>query len=186
MADPYSAAAMASLQLMGGYFQNENMRNAAKLNQQIAEMNAEFAELDAYKAIVGGQTSKARYQSVVDKTLATTTANITAADVDITYGSAAELVKENRFIAELNKMEIDKQAQEAALGYRQQARDYRVQGASTASAQRRAGAEALTQGFLGASKEYAGSYKEINAGIASGYEKVVGTFSSGQGEPDLR
>lgn len=173
----YAAAGAMSLQLLSGYWQSENMKDAAELNQQIAEMNAEFAELDAFKAIQGGQADKARYQTVVDKTLSAQTANIAASDVDLSYGSIAEVQKETRFNAEMNKMEIDKQAQEQALGYKQQARDYRVSGATQRAAGDTAAGQALAAGVAGAASTYASNYKEVNSTVSSGYEKVKGIFN---------
>ena len=162
----YAAMAQMGLQLASGYFKAQNMRRAGKLNSKIAEWNAEYAELDAYDAIVGGQTKKARYQSVVDQTLSTQTANIAAADVDINYGSIADVQAETRFTAELNKMEFDKQAQEQALGYRQQARSYRTQGSLQRMKTDSAAADAQFAGIAGAANTYASGYKEINADVA--------------------
>ena len=117
---------LAALQLAGGYFAAQNVRDTAELNEDIANMNAEFAELDAYDAEIEGETQVAQYQSTVDQTLSAQKVAFAVADVDATYGSAAEVVKETKFIADLNKMEIEKQAQEKALGYQRQARDYRL------------------------------------------------------------
>lgn len=119
---------LAGLQLAGGYFASQNIKESAKLNREIAEMNAEFAELDAYDAEIEGMSAATRYQSVIDNTLAEQTAQLAAADVDINYGSAASIQAESRFMGELNKMEIEKQAQEQALGFKRQARDYRLSG----------------------------------------------------------
>lgn len=118
---------IAAFQLASSYFAAQNARDTAELNHDIARMNAEFAELDAHDAIIDGESAVARYQSVVDQTLSQQRAVLAAADVDTTYGSAAEVTKETRFIADLNRMEIEKQAQEKALGYKRQARDFRLQ-----------------------------------------------------------
>ena len=171
-----AALGLAGLQLAGGYFKAQSMRETAKLNQKIAEMNAEFAEIDAFKALQGGQSQKARYQSVVDQTMSTQTANIAASDVDLTYGSIASVQKETRFTAELNKMELDKKAQEAAYGYKAQARDYRVSGATARSVADANAGQALASGIAGAASTYASSYKEVNADFASGYDKVKSLF----------
>lgn len=116
---------LAALQLAGGYFASQNIKDTAELNRDIAEMNAEFAELDAYDAKIEGYTAEAKYQSIIDKTLSDQQAIMTAAGVDVTYGSAAEIQKETRFLGELNKMEIEKRAQEQALGYKREARSIR-------------------------------------------------------------
>lgn len=117
---------LAALQLAGGYFASQNIKATAELNRDIANMNAEFAELDAYDSELEGYGEATRYQSVIDNTLAEQQAALTAADVDVSYGSAASIQEESKFMGELNKMEIEKQAQEKALGYKRQARDIRL------------------------------------------------------------
>ena len=126
---------LAALQLASSYFAAQNARDTAELNHDIAQMNAEFAELDAYDAEIEGESAIARYQAVVDQTLSAQKVAFAVADVDATYGSASEVVKETRFIADMNRMEIEKQAQEKALGYKRQARDYRLQAGLTLAAE---------------------------------------------------
>jgi len=122
-----AAGVMMGMQVANAYFASEVTKKASKVNREIAEMNAQFAELDAYDAKLEGETQKAKYQSIVDKTLSEQQAALTSAGVDVTFGSAAEIQKETRFISELNMMEIDKRAEEQALGYRQEARGIRLQ-----------------------------------------------------------
>ena len=69
MAAPLLYGGVAALNLVGGYFASENIKESARLNQDISEMNAQFAELDAYDAEIEGFTQEARYQSVIDTTL---------------------------------------------------------------------------------------------------------------------
>lgn len=121
--------AQGALQLAGGYFAAQNVRETARINQEIAEMNAEFAELDAQEAFLQGETQKARYQSVVDDTLSKQRLALTAQNVDTGFGTAASIAEETKFTSDLNKMEIEKRAQEAALGYKNQAREFRMSGA---------------------------------------------------------
>lgn len=120
--------ALAGFQIASGYFASQNIKATAKLNRDISNMNAEFAELDAHDAKLEGFSEIARYQKVIDQTLGEQQANLTAADVDVNFGSAADFQSESAFIAELNKMELEKQAEESALGFKNQARQYRVSG----------------------------------------------------------
>lgn len=143
-------AAMAGLQLAGGYFAAENAKKTAQLNKEVAEMNAEFAELDAYDAEIEGYTQASRYQGVIDQTLGEQQLALTAADVDVNYGSAADIQAEARFTGELNKMEILKQAQERALGYKRQARDYRLGSALNTNQAKADAAVMLTQSITNA------------------------------------
>lgn len=143
---------LGALQLAGGYFASQNVKETARLNREIAEMNAEFAELDAHDALVDGFTQQARYQSVVDETLSQQRLALTSADVDVGFGTAAQLQEETRFISELNNMEIEKQTQEMVLGYKTQARDIRLGGdMQMADADRRA-SELMFQSIFGAAQ----------------------------------
>lgn len=152
---------MAALQLAGGYFAAQNIKATAELNNDIADMNAEFAELDAYDAQVEGHTAQARYQSVIDNTLADQDTLLRAADVDVNFGTAATVVEESKFNAKLNLMEIEKQANQQALGYTRQARDIRLGSAmATADAKTRAG-QAMFQGAMGAAQTGLTGYKRM-------------------------
>ena len=147
-----AAGGLAALQLAGGYFASQNIKKTAKLNRDISEMNAQFAELDAYDAEVEGVSAQGRYQSVVDNTLAEQTAIMNAQDVDMNYGSNASIQAETKFNAQLNMMEIEKQAQMQALGYGRQARDIRLSGnMAMADAKTRAG-QAIFQGVTSAAQ----------------------------------
>jgi hypothetical protein len=122
-------AALAGIQLAGGYFAAQNMRESARLNQEIADMNAEFAELDAFDAQAEGQSEQARYDSVIKQTMGEQQTILAAQGVDASYGTNAALAEENKFIGEMNLLEIKKHAEEKALGYKTQAREFRTQGA---------------------------------------------------------
>ena len=174
----YAQIAMASLQLAGGYFAAQNAKETARINGEISDMNSEFADLDAYDAQIEGYSLKSRYQSVVDKTLSTQRTNLAAADVDLQYGSAAEIQKETRFTAEMNKMEIDKQAEERALGFRQQSRDYQVQGAMTRSAGSAEASAYMFQGLTSVANTYASNYREINSAFSGGATGYSGATAS--------
>lgn len=164
----YAMIAMAGLKLAGSYFASQNIRDTAELNQDIANMNAEFAELDAYDAELEGYTQQAKYQSVIDKTLSEQQAILTAADVDVNYGSVGEKKKESEFIAQLNLMEIEKRAQEKALGYERQASDYRFGGSIARSESEGKASQVMSQGILGAAES--GILAAERAGL-TGYKK---------------
>lgn len=155
----YAYAALAGLQLAGGYFASQNMRETAKLNQEISDMNAEFAELDAYDAVTEGFTQQARYQAVIDETLGEQQLIQTAQDIDVNYGSASAVREETKFTAELNLMEIQKQAQEKALGYKSQARNIKSQASlDRADADAKAG-QVMFNSVVGAAQTGISGYK---------------------------
>jgi hypothetical protein len=169
--------ALAGLQLAGGYFASQNIKATAELNQDIADMNAEFAELDAYDAELEGYTRQARYQSVIDNTLAEQSAIMLAKDIDVNYGSAASVAEETKFMGQINLMEIQKQAEEKALGYTRQARDIRLGSAmSYAESKARAG-QAMFQGIVGAAQTGLSGYRRYGySGVeASPVDRAGGT-----------
>lgn len=143
---------LAALEIAGGYFASQNIKETAKLNRKVAEMNAQFAELDAYDAELEGDSAQARYQGVIDQTLGEQTAILAAQDVDVNYGTAGDIQRETRFMGELNKMEIEKQAQQAALGYKRQARDFRLSGTLQYGDSMFKAGQAMFQGVTGAAK----------------------------------
>lgn len=156
----YAYAAMAALQLAGGYFASQNIKATAELNQDISDMNAQFAELDAYDSELEGYTQQARYQGVIDNTLAEQSTIMKAHDIDTNFGTASLVEEETRFTGQLNLMQIQKQANEAALGYKRQARDIKLGGAMNyADARTRAG-QAMFSGVTSAA----------NTGL-TGYER---------------
>lgn len=119
---------MAAIQLAGSYFAAQNLKESAALNRDIAEMNAEFAEIDAWQAERQGESQSAQYQSMIDKTIGEQQARLAATGVDISYGSASTIQSETEFIGKLNQMEIERQADMRASGYEVQARNYRLGG----------------------------------------------------------
>lgn len=153
-------AALAGLQLAGSYFAAQNIRDTAELNRDIADMNAKFAELDAYDAKIEGYTNLGKYQSVIDKTLSEQQLALTASDIDVNYGSASTFKTENSTIAELNKMEILKQAEEKSLGFKTQARQYRLGGEQNRIQSYRQANQEMTQGMLGAVQTTLSGYKK--------------------------
>lgn len=124
----WAMAAMAGKQLADGYFASELIEDTAEVNEFISDMNAEFAELDAYDAKVEGEVQKRKYQRVIDRTQADQNALLAAKNIDPNFGTAAALQAESDFQAELNLMEIDKAAEERAMGFRQEARNIRIGG----------------------------------------------------------
>jgi hypothetical protein len=151
-AQAYLYGGMAALELAGGYFAAQNIKRTADLNQDISDMNAQFAELDAYDAEVEGWGAQARYQSVIDNTLSEQRTRMLAQDIDVNYGSAAAIQEETKLTGQLNLMEIQKQANQAALGYKRQARDTRLGGAlAYGDAKARAG-QAMFSSVAGATK----------------------------------
>jgi hypothetical protein len=171
---------IAALELAGGYFASQNIKQAAELNRDIAEMNAEFAELDAYDSELEGISRSARYQSVIDNTLAEQSAIMNAQDIDVSYGSASSVQAETKFLGELNMMEIQKQARQQALGYTRQARDYRIGGSLNYASDQARASSAMFSAITSAAKTGLTGYARSGGGSSGGGSKAS---SSSGGTP---
>lgn len=119
---------LAALQVWSGFQQAEMIRRQAELQGRINELNAGFAELDAFEAEKMGYTEAARYQTVIDATIGSQKVAYAADNVDVTSGTAAAIQAENRFTGFLNQLDIQKQGRERARGFRNEARNIRFGG----------------------------------------------------------
>lgn len=152
-------AGLAGLQLAGGYFASQNIKATAQLNREISEMNAPFAELDAYDAATLGETQQTQYQSVIDQTLSDQQTIMVAQGVDTGFGSVASIEAETTFTADANLMEIQKRAQEQALGYTDQAANFRTSGILAQSREQARASDVMFQSAVGAAKTGISGYR---------------------------
>lgn len=153
-----------TFQVVSGAMQAETMRESGKLSKEVADMNAEFAEVDAFNAIADGETKSAQYEGQVEQVLSAQRAEYAAKDVDVTFGSAAEVVADTKLAGFLNVLDIKNQARAQALGYKNQASQLRI-GGQNASTQANLNASAtqnaaLIGGATTAGTAVAGYYKE--------------------------
>lgn len=152
-------AALAGVQIWSGLQQAEMIREQSKLTQRISELNALFAEQDAYEAEKAGESEAARYQTTIDQTVGDQRTTMAAQGVDINFGTAAALQEETRLTGFLNTIDIKNQARAKALGYKQQARNIRLNGAMGASQAEMNASAAVTSGLMGAAATGISAYK---------------------------
>lgn len=153
-------AATGVYQIVSGIQQGEIVRENAALTRDIANQNADLAEIDAYNAEISGFTQEARYQNVIDATLGAQKVALASQNIDINFGSAKEIQADSKLAGFLNKVDLRNQAHEAALGYKNQARSFRL-----------AGVQADAQGSLNASSAR-------NTALLSAASTATGYFSS--------
>ena len=145
-----AAAALAAFQLVSSIQQAEAIRSQARLQKEIAEFNAQFAELDAYRSEQYGETDVARYQSEIDKTVGDQRVAYASQGVDVTSGTAAAIQAETKLTGFLNQLDIRTQAQAKVLGYKREALNIRLAGI-TGQSQANLNANAVeTAGIIGA------------------------------------
>ena len=126
---PYAYAGLAAFQVVTGLQQADLMREANQVTQRIAEMNAAYAEHDAWEVAKYGETQAARYQTDIDQTIATQRTVMAAQGVDTTSGTAKEIQEETRLTGFLNTLDIKSQAQSKAMGIRREASNIRLNAA---------------------------------------------------------
>lgn len=136
----YALAAAAGIEIVSGIQQAEIIRQNAQLSKQVNDLNAGYAEIDAYNTEKEGYSQETRYQTVIDESLANQKVTMASDNIDINFGTASQLQGETKLNGFLNKVDIVNQAHMAALGYKNQASAYRM-----------AGANAVAQGAYSAS-----------------------------------
>lgn len=169
-----AAAALAAFQLVSSIQQAEAIRGQARLQKEIAEFNAQFAELDAYRTEQYGETEVARYQNEIDATVGNQRVAYAASGVDVTSGTAAAIQAETKLTGFLNQLDIRTQAQSKALGYKREAMNIRLQGI-TGQSQASLNANAVeTAGIIGAVPGAISGYGSLRDLVNDGSKKPGG------------
>lgn len=146
----FAAGALAGLQIWSGLQEAEMIRRNARIQAQIDEMNAKYAELDAYKTEVAGESEIAAYQPVIDQTIGEQKTAFAAQDVDINFGTAADLINETKLTGFLNQLKLRQEARARAMGFRAEARQTRLGSQMRSSQADMSAASATTSGYVSA------------------------------------
>lgn len=146
----YVYGALAGFQIVSGLHQAETIRANAEIQKEIAELNAQYAEIDAWEAKLRGEEEVGRYQNVINQTISTQRVALASQDVDVNFGTAKELQQETKLIGMLNQLDIREQAHATAMGYKTQARQYRLQGQMGLSQARQDAGFTMGAAFLSA------------------------------------
>jgi len=140
-------AALAGLQVAVGLQQSEMMRMSADTARQIAELNAKWAEIDAWETEKFGDTQAAALQKEIDQVLGAQKVAMAAQDIDINFGTAAQIRKESETNAFLNLVDVKNAAHAKALGLKREARMMRM-GANVQQSQAEINARGAVMGGL--------------------------------------
>lgn len=117
--------ALAAYQAVSALKQADEIRQSAELTNRLNEVNAKYADIDAYETEKFGFTEAASYQPNIDKTLAAQRSGYASQNVDINFGTAADVQEETKLVGNLNILDIQNQARMKALGFKQQAANIR-------------------------------------------------------------
>ncbi len=124
----WAYVALAAAQVIGGYQQSEIIKQSADMKKSVDDMNAKFADLDAFNATAQGYSEAARYSTVADQTIAAQRSAYAGANVSLGYGTAGDVEKDSSVTKLVNTLELQRQGRAKALGYQQQALNTRLGG----------------------------------------------------------
>ncbi len=116
----YAQLALAAIQAVGGFQQADIIRQNGDLQAGVQEMNKQFADVDAFNAVKAGYSDAARYQSVIDQTQSKVRGAYASEGVSVGYGTAGDVEKDNHIAGLINTLQIQRHAQDTAVGYKTQ------------------------------------------------------------------
>lgn len=154
-----NAGAMAGMQagLQGlsaignAYAQSQAIKARAAYQGVIAKINAEMATMNAEDAIRRGEITARDYQKEVDGMIGAQKVAYAAQNVDVNFGSAADIQAETRMFGALDVLTIKNNAWREAWGYK---------------------VEALNSTFSGKYAEMEGKYGARQALISGGLQAL--------------
>ena len=127
----YAYLALAGLQVASGFQQGQIIRQNGDLQAEIQEANAKYAQVDAYNALETGYGNAAKYQDVVDATVAADRGAYASEGVQIGYGTAGQQENDNHIAGMVNTLQIQKQARDQSVGYQVQGLNFTMAGQMT-------------------------------------------------------
>lgn len=102
--------------------------SAGKAQRQLADYNAEVAEMQANDALARGAEEEARHRVNVRRMVGSQRAGLAAQGVDISSGSALDIQADTAQMGELDALTIRANAAREAWGFKVQAVDLRQRG----------------------------------------------------------
>lgn len=160
--------ALAAFQVVSGFQNAQNTKANAQVQQQIAQMNEKYANIDANEQLQASYTKAAEYDSQVQAVVSKQRQTYAAEGVDVSYGTASQVQSQSTLTGQINALQILKQGRQAANGLQMQAINYGL-----------SGDQAKTQGDLNAgAQEDAGLMQGLSTGL-SGYAKYSSSTGTG-------
>lgn len=166
--------ALAAAQLAGSYQQADLIKQSGDVQNSVAEMNAKFADLDAYNASREGLSESARYATVADQTIGSQRGAFAGANVDVNYGTAKDVQQDTKLTAMMNTLELQRRGREKALGFQQQALNTRLGGTMSQLQSQLDAGTAQNKGFLSAASTLVTGY-ERDQSTGVGQQKLSGS-----------
>lgn len=120
----------------------EAAADVSESQAQVADYNAHVADLQAADALERGSEQEARYRTQIRGAIGAQRAGQAAGNIDVGFGSAADVQGDAAYLGELDALTIRTNAAREAWGYKVQSYDYTKQ----AAIDRKAGANQIAAG----------------------------------------
>lgn len=105
--------------------EGEAQKRAAESQAQLLDYNAAVADVQARDAIARGAEEESKYRQGVRKLIGSQRTALAASNVDVGFGSAADVQADAAFLGELDALTIRTNAAREAWGYKVEAEDTR-------------------------------------------------------------
>ena len=168
-------AAGAAMGTVGSYYSAQNTKSNLQMQANLADTNAQIAELGAQSALAQGAKEEQRSRLQTTALKKSQRVALAANGVDLGQGSAAELLTSTDLMGDIDANTIKANAVRSAWGYRTQATNYQNQALMD-----RASAGAISPGagavasLLGSAGSVGQSWYQFNQVGAKGFgEKAV-------------
>ena len=174
-------AAGAAMGTVGSYYSARNTKSNLQLQANLADTNAQIAELGAQSALAQGAKEEQRSRLQTTALKKSQRVALAANGVDLGQGSAAELLTSTDLMGDIDANTIRANAVRSAWGYRTQATNYQNQALMD-----RASAGAISPGagavasLLGSAGSVGQSWYQFNQVGAQGFGKKVVMQDSGK------
>ena len=120
-------AAGAAMGTVGSYYSAQNTKSNLQLQANLADTNAQIAELGAQSALAQGAKEEQRSRLQTTALKKSQRVALAANGVDLGQGSAAELLTSTDLMGDIDANTIKANAVRSAWGYRTQATNYQNQ-----------------------------------------------------------
>ena len=141
----------------------EQQRSAAESQADLADYNAHVSDLQAQDAVERGAEQEGMYRAKIRGTIGTQRTMYGEGNIDVGYGSAADVQADSAFLGELDALTIRTNAAREAWGYKVQSEDLRAR----ATIARKEGYYLEAAGQASANAAYAHAAGNVLAGTAN-------------------
>ena len=174
-------AAGAAMGTVGSYYSAQNTKSNLQMQANLADTNAQIAELGAQSALAQGAKEEQRSRLQTTALKKSQRVAMAANGVDLGQGSAAEILTSTDLMGDIDANTIKANAVRNAWGYRTQATNYQNQAlmnrASASSISPMGGAVSSLLGSAGAVGQ---SWYQFNQVGAQGFGKKAVMQDSGK------